>query len=215
MDADTLRVARDKLLRVFRYLEALNQHRNPAKKQIVDQIWTLWLKNLPDHPSIRRGERRLRDATDALESKTGAAAAGQPDEQAFILKVSRPRLTTAAPPPKGLESWLERGWEDPSKDISVRITQNEPGEHGQTKVVKFDDDPNRLSTLETWKQQRDAWVRFERPARASMKIFEALYELYGRLDREAERVELVLGDGILSWRRPEGGIYHPILLPHR
>ncbi len=212
MDADTLRVARDKLLRVFRYLEALNQHRNPAKKQIGEQIWTLWLKNLPDHPSIRRGERRLRDATDALDSKTGAAAAGQPEEQAFILKVSRPRLTTAPPPLKGLESWLERGWEDPSKDISVRTTQNEPGEHGQTKVVKFDDDPNRLSTFETWKQQREAWVRFERPARASMKIFEALYELYGRLDREAERVELVLGDGILSWRRPEGGIYHPILL---
>jgi len=29
---------------------------------------------------------------------------------------------------------------------------------------------------------------------------------------EAERVELVLGDGILSWRRADGGIYHPILL---
>ncbi len=25
-------------------------------------------------------------------------------------------------------------------------------------------------------------------------------------------MELVLGDGILSWRRPEGGIYHPVLL---
>src|SRR4029077_9946116 len=45
-----------------------------------------------------------------------------------------------------------------------------------------------------------------------MKIFETLYALYGRIDREAERVELVLGDGILSWSRPEGGIYHPILL---
>ena len=45
-----------------------------------------------------------------------------------------------------------------------------------------------------------------------MKIFETLYALYGRIDREAERVELVLGDGILSWYRPEGGIYHPILL---
>src|SRR5437879_8355944 len=45
-----------------------------------------------------------------------------------------------------------------------------------------------------------------------MKIFEALYALYGRIDREAERVELVLGDGILSWCRSEGNIYHPILL---
>jgi len=128
MDADTLRVARDKLLRVFRYLEALNQHRNPAKKQIGEQIWTLWLKNLPDHPSIRRGDHRRRNATDAPESKSGAAAAGQPEEQAFILKVNRPRLTTAPHPPKELESWLERGWEDPSKDISVRTTQNEPGQ---------------------------------------------------------------------------------------
>ena len=45
-----------------------------------------------------------------------------------------------------------------------------------------------------------------------MKIFETLYALYGRIDREGERVELVLGDGILSWRRDEGSIYHPILL---
>jgi very-short-patch-repair endonuclease len=53
---------------------------------------------------------------------------------------------------------------------------------------------------------------FEKPARAAMKIFETLYSLYGRIDREAERVEPVLGDGILSWRRAEGSIYHPILL---
>src|SRR5260370_40799507 len=45
-----------------------------------------------------------------------------------------------------------------------------------------------------------------------MKIFEMLYDLHGRLEREAEQLELILGDGILSWRLPEGNIYHPILL---
>ena len=55
MDAEKLRVARDKLTRVFRYLEALNQHRNPAKRQIHDQPWSFWLRDLPDHPSIHRG----------------------------------------------------------------------------------------------------------------------------------------------------------------
>jgi len=39
-----------------------------------------------------------------------------------------------------------------------------------------------------------------------MKIFEDFYELYGRVEREAERVEIVLGDGILSWRRQEGTV---------
>ena len=41
MGAQKLRVARDKLTRVFRYLEALNQHRNPATRQIRDQLWSL------------------------------------------------------------------------------------------------------------------------------------------------------------------------------
>src|SRR5215468_8331851 len=45
-----------------------------------------------------------------------------------------------------------------------------------------------------------------------MRLFETFYSLYGRIDREAERIELVLGDGILSWQRAEGGIFHPILL---
>ena len=50
MDADSLRIGRDRLLRVFRFLEALNQHRNPAA-----QLWTLWADNLPDHPAIQLG----------------------------------------------------------------------------------------------------------------------------------------------------------------
>jgi hypothetical protein len=51
MDAEKLRVSRDKLTRVFRYLEALNQHRNPAKRQIREQPWSFSLSNLPEHPS--------------------------------------------------------------------------------------------------------------------------------------------------------------------
>ncbi len=58
----------------------------------------------------------------------------------------------------------------------------------------------------------DLWAENEKPAREALKTFERLYELHGAIRREEERVELVLGDGILNWRRPEGGIHHPILL---
>jgi len=80
------------------------------------------------------------------------------------------------------------------------------------RIAKFADDPARTASLDRWKLLREEWVKSEKPARAAMKIFETFYTLHGRIDREAERVELVLGDGILSWRRTEGGIYHPILL---
>src|SRR5204862_1443243 len=56
------------------------------------------------------------------------------------------------------------------------------------------------------------WARNEKPARSAMTLFATLYAPYGRIDREGERVELILGDGILSWRRAEGGVFHPILL---
>ncbi len=212
MDADALRVARDKLTRVFRYLEALNQHRNPAKRQIREQLWTAWFRDLPDHPSVRRGAPRQRISPEASETKAAPEAASAREEQSFILKVNRPRLTTPPPPPGELTSWLERGWDDPSKDASIRSTNNEVDEQHQTKIVRFEENPERVKAFEAWKRERDLWARNEKPARASMKLFETFYELHGRLEREAERVELVLGDGILSWRRPEGGISHPVLL---
>lgn len=208
MDLDLLRSGRERLSHVFEYLEALNQHRNPAKRQIREQLWTLWLKDLPAHPSVQRGNPRA-----LTENKTDTKA-GSSTEQAddFILKVSRPKLTRPPEPPETIRSWLESGWEDPAKELGVRKTRNEQTSEGETLLVPFEDDKVRVAALEDWKAKRDEWAKNEKPARAAARIFETLYELYGRIEREAERVELVLGDGILSWRRPEGGVFHPILL---
>src|SRR5712671_5746209 len=208
MNPEKLRVAREKLTRVFRYLEALNQHRNPAKRQIREQLWSLWLHDLPDHPSIKRGASKSVPAkSKAAESQNGDTSSGE-----FLLKVQRPALTLPPEPPITIASWLEAGWDDPSKEPSVSASRNESDQEGRTRIAKFADEPARLAALQRWKVAREEWAKSEKPARAAMKIFETFYSLYGRIDREAERVELVLGDGILSWRRTEGSIYHPILL---
>src|SRR6266478_2505174 len=78
MNPEKLRVAREKLTRVFRYLEALNQHRNPAKRQIREQLWSLWLHDLPDHPSIKRGASKSVPAkSKAAESQNGDTSSGE------------------------------------------------------------------------------------------------------------------------------------------
>src|SRR5579863_7710505 len=207
MDSEKLRVARDKLTRVFRYLEALNQHRNPAKRQIREQLWGFWLRDLPEHSAIQRGAAK--DA--ATKAKNGNGLSAE-DGANYVLKVQRPRLTRAPEPPDEIAAWLEDGWDDPSHVFAVKQTLAEFRNRAEHSVEKFPDDPARTASLERWKLLRDDWVKTEKPARAAMKIFETFYSLYGRIDREAERVELVLGDGILSWRRADGGIYHPILL---
>ena len=208
MDAEKLRIAREKLTRVFRYLEALNEHRNPAKRQLREQPWSLWMRELPEHSSIQRGGAK------ANTSKAkGANGQSQEDVgQSFVLKVRRPRLMRPPEPPEEIADWLEDGWDDPANEVVVEESLDESENRGEPRMVKFDDDPARTASLQHWKILRDEWVKTEKPVRAAMKIFEMFYGLYGRIEREAERVELILGDGVLSWQRAEGGIYHPILL---
>ena len=202
MDSETVRTGRDRLLRVFRYLEALNEHRNPVKRRLGEQLWTLWLKDLPEHSSIRRGTPAA--GVPSLPESDGDVSAPAQDPD-FVLKIARPRLTGPPTPPATLEGWLAGGWEDPFNEVTP-LESSGPGR------MRFAADPKRVLVFEQWKEDRDQWAKNERPARTAMEIFEDFYQLYGRVEREAERVEIVLGDGILSWRRPEGTVHHPILL---
>src|SRR5207245_114420 len=180
MNPEKLRVAREKLTRVFRYLEALNQHRNPAKRQIREQLWSLWLHDLPDHPSIKRGASKCAPA----KSKAAESQNGDTSSSGFVLKVQRPALTSPPEPPGTIAAWLEAGWDDPSKEPSVSASRNESDQEGETRIGNFTDEPSRMAALQRWKVAREEWTKNEKPARAAMKIFETLYSLYGRIDRE-------------------------------
>jgi very-short-patch-repair endonuclease len=207
MDAEKLRVARDKLTRVFRYLEALNQHRNPAKRGIQEQLWSMWLRELPEHSSVQRSAAKT-----SSPKATDNGQSAQQGESGFVLKVQRPRLTRGPEPPETIAAWLEEGWDDPANALRVRDSVDGAVEGADFAAGNIAGDPRRIADLERWQIRREEWVKTERPARAAMKLFETLYSLYGRIDRESERVELVLGDGILTWQRNDGSVYHPILL---
>jgi hypothetical protein len=120
MNVESLRVGRERLSRVFRFLAALNQHRNPPNRQIRDQLWSMWMADLPVHPSIRLGPLRVaRDTVSDLPNQ------GSVNPENFVIKVARPKLTRAPDPPPEIRSWLEPGWDDPSKALSVRASKNE------------------------------------------------------------------------------------------
>lgn len=197
-----LQIGRKRVEQVFRFLEALNQHRNPAVRRLDEQLWHLWFRNLPDHPCVRIG---------ALPASSGTDRAAGEQANDFILRVRRPKLTNCPVPPSGIAPWLERGWEEPSGTVRVRPTRNEI-DNGVTVIVSFGDDSKRAKILEEWRKQRDIWASSELLSRSAMAVFEKLYEIRGQVEREGENVELVLGDGTLSWRKPDGNVFHPILL---
>ena len=199
-----LQTAKNRIKQIFEYLKSLNEHRNPSVRQIRDQPWLLWLDDFPRHPSIDFPQRvALPPGREVDESVT---------EPAHLLRVRRPKLTTAPAPPDGLREWLLPGWDDPYRNAEVSESRNISDADGETLTVRFTDDLDRRTAFAGWIQKREAWKEAELPARAAMAIFDKLYVLRGTIEREGERFDLVVGDGILSWRQEDQNIYHPILL---
>lgn len=209
--AEPSTIGRQRIIRVFRYLQGLDQLRNPPKKCLSDHSWLLWLKNLPEHPTVLRGNPvAFLSETPNVPSLTGKQPVTVGRD--FILKVSRPLPALAPEPPSQLAKWLRSGWDEIDASIEVQPSCLLTRADGSTYEVRFEDEESRPLLLEDWRAKRKQWERDERPALDAWKLFERLYELHGQLEREGERIELVLGDGILSWCVAGDEIRYPVIL---
>ena len=83
---------------------------------------------------------------------------------------------------------------------------------GGSRVERFEDALPRPSLLKRWQQVRAEWQTNERPARQSLGTFQTVYEWFGIHEREAERIEMLVGDGLLNCPDDGGSFNHPVLL---
>jgi very-short-patch-repair endonuclease len=199
--------ARKRLLSVFRFVQAINHRRNPPQRHINSQPWRHWLHDLPDHECI--------DVASVLEDEAGESETSENESSAalqVLVRVRRPDLTSPPAPPDDLLPWLLRGWDDPSRQPVVRDALSHESADGSTSVVRFEDDAERVKSFGAWLNDHAAWAAAEKPARDALRCFEQFYELWGRMERDSESFELVLGDGILDWNLSEGRVQHPLLL---
>ncbi|QDT71745.1 AAA domain-containing protein [Lacipirellula limnantheis] len=198
---DSHDVCRTKIRQVFDFLKALNEHRNPVVRQISDQRWTMWLDDLPSHPDLEFNR--------ALNI---GAEEGELPANDWLMRVRRPRIAHAPSPQRELRDWLSAGWENPFAPPVFLETRDVAQDDGPPKSVLFGDDPERVASREEWLATWNEWSTTERPTRLTLQIFEKLYALHAELQREAERLDLVVADGVLSWEQTEGAIYHPLVL---
>lgn len=109
-----------KARQIFSFLEALDQHRNPVKRQVAEQPWHLDLSNLPDVPEI---------------DLTYPSDASSPDDQGamggYILRVQRPPTVPAPPPPRRLQKWVGPTWDDPKESVFFVVPAD-----GETTIVR-------------------------------------------------------------------------------
>jgi very-short-patch-repair endonuclease/DNA polymerase III delta prime subunit len=262
---------RTRVGQIFRYLQALDQLRNPVKRQVREQQTPLRLLDLPYHSSIVCPLRDLllgqagQESRESLQSTTvtkgisqkhhvsddSVSATSEEDpsldhtiendigssdsvvlylnSSVPILTVNRPVLTPHPTLPEVLIGWVvvkenpadapkcipERTIKD--SDISTHSLSSTSARAGDANVdvvtvEDFEASGERRNAWSQWKVTWETWAESERPARQAMQVYEQLYGLHAQITRESERLDLVLGDGVLSWKRPEGQIHHPLLL---
>src|SRR5882762_6102296 len=90
---------RERLTKLFEFLKAYTDLRYPPVRDINHQARTLWLKDLPAHPSVE------------LFRDTGKAD-DETEDSDVALRLTRPTITPCPPPPAALSDWLRPGWRD-------------------------------------------------------------------------------------------------------
>ena len=193
--------AKARLVQAFKFLKALTEVRNPVQRELDNDSQVLRLDSWPMHPciAVRRGDPSEED---------DHYTAGQELEP--IVRIARAKWTHCPKPPQLLEGWLTPGWEAVEADADVLQTRNFRDEKKGTVTVGFGDDGERVVALNNWKATRTRWVEAERPAVSARQLFEKVYALWTRMQREGDRLELVVADGMLCVE--EHLVRYPVLL---
>lgn len=190
---------REKVTKLFEFLKEYNTIKNPLITEINNQMWNKWMGDLPEH----------KDIDYYIYSQ---------DEE-YLLAVRKPVLTQCPVPPTLIQEWLELGWEKPEKEVSYKdkIEKVNPNygmtiEEPRYIKVKFEENKHLVKAFKQWEAERKVWANLEVITRQVDTLFNNFYALYATIKKEAEAIELVLGDGILLDTSTLQKIHHPILL---
>ena len=157
-ESHDLRTARERVQRVFRYLQEMHRVRTPPIVQLDDREWRLKLEDLPDSRHIRRG---YEPSAESPSSPEGELATGGP----FVIKVGRPKETECPEPSVVIKNWLKSGWDQVDADPASIVKKSRKSSSG--KVESFSDSEDRVEALADWSSAKRAWERAERQAMMS------------------------------------------------
>lgn len=184
---------------IFNFLKDYNGLLNPIVTEVDRQIWNYEILNAPQ-----------------IEELWSIYHTQNLDELK-ILEIKRPDIKPCPPPDETIKEWIQEEWKSldtisiSHKEKIIRKTIDENGEITEVEEY-FTEDKNRISSFKNWLEKREDWRRTELPKREGLNLYNSLFELYSRIKRESESVELILGDGHIKWLTNERFINHPVLL---
>lgn len=147
----------------------------------------------------------------AFPSQEESGSSGKSSDT--ILIVRRPKSKQPPELPVILQEWVGNEIDNPTLKPQLREARLIVGSDDQRTKELFSEDPRRIRAWQDWLKRWHQWAEQEQRTRSILEIYNRLYELHTELQREGERYELVLAEGILSWKWEENRrIYFPLIL---
>jgi len=184
-------LVKERFTKLFEFLKAFSDLQYPLVRNIDEQLRVLWLGSLSGHAGVEVPRNELK-ATEVVGDNT------------IVFRVARPNITPCPPPPAILKEWIKPGWQKIDGKVETQSSRK--------RLEPLEGDSQRVTALKRWNQEREQWIKSEKPLRKASTLFQDVYEWFGMVEREGERVELLLGDGLLCWPHESGEFRHPVLL---
>lgn len=192
---------------LFKYIQELNKLKQKTILNVKDYKWKLWCAELPDdYPHVKLNYQD-RMADDGLFDDN--------EWDNVLLTVHKEDFMPCPPPPQELRGWLQAGWNDYRNTASCDeektfIMDDSSADNAVEKVIKFNEDPDRVHSYQVWLESRKQWADNQKRIACNSKIFNQLYSEYYALKRDSEVEEIILANGVFRDARNKD-ICHPIL----
>ena len=193
----------EKILALYKYIKELCSLKYTVVTDINKQYWTCFLRDIPVDPENIAVYYR-----DRVEEESGGSA--------VLLEVHKPEFQRCPEPPELIREWLNPGWDKFTngtpgyKETLAGQEAATPGENAPY-TEHFLDSDERAHAYDNWLTRWESWAKKQRAINDTRRFFAKLYQAYIDLGREAETLELMVGNGLI---RDMGNrsINHPILL---
>lgn len=194
---------KEKVLDLFRFIRALSSLKTNIVRNIHEQNWYRFLDMIPQDE-----ENILLNYRDRLEHDEEGGT-----EDRSILSVHKPAFQPCPEPNEIFKEWLESGWDrfSQSADCKKKKVSQQNTKEKTVVYENFEDSALRVKLYMAWKKQRELWAAQQQQIHSVRQFFVELYQLHMDLERDAETIELMVGNGMLM----DGNkkiVNHPILL---
>ena len=187
-------------MNLFQYLKGVYTQRFKVKTNVKQEEWFQFLKEIPQKneyikcPYLEK-EGIIKDID---------------EEDSIILQVRKPEISSCPEISDSLKEFVIGDWKDPTIELKwKKFVLRE--ENGIQKKIELIGDNERKKEWIYWNKERENWKVERKSIDEIDNLFTKLRKYYEELRRDSERLELIIGEGILE-DKTDHTVFYPVLL---